>query len=78
MLFVKERVEKIQNIVVGNIDSGFEKVLSDNDALVKNLEMLPVECVVRNYAAGGIVRRYGVSPQMEFKPPLYSQQYDFH
>ncbi|KZZ34866.1 phosphoribosylaminoimidazolesuccinocarboxamide synthase, partial [Oleiphilus sp. HI0086] len=38
---------------------------------VKNLEMLPVECVVRNYAAGSIVRRLGVEEGKELTPPTF-------
>jgi phosphoribosylaminoimidazole-succinocarboxamide synthase len=34
-----------------------EALLSDNEALVKKLEMVPVECVVRNRAAGSLVKR---------------------
>ena len=37
-----------------------EALLSDTDSLVKKLDMIPVECVVRNVAAGSLVRRLGV------------------
>lgn len=61
----------MQLLESNGIATGFVKVLSENESLVKNLKMLPVECVIRNYAAGGIVRRYDISPQMEFRPPLF-------
>lgn len=48
-----------------------ERVLSDNEALVRKLEMLPLECVVRNYAAGSICRRYGVQEGLELSPPTF-------
>ncbi len=42
------------------IPTHFEELLSDNQSLVKRLDMMPVECVVRNIAAGSICRRLGV------------------
>ena len=32
----------------------FEKIMSENTCLVKHLSMIPVECVVRNLAAGSL------------------------
>jgi phosphoribosylaminoimidazole-succinocarboxamide synthase len=48
-----------------------EKLLSDNQSLVKRLDMLPVECVVRNIAAGSLCRRLGVEEGMDLDPPTY-------
>ncbi|HBX26860.1 MAG TPA: phosphoribosylaminoimidazolesuccinocarboxamide synthase [Gammaproteobacteria bacterium] len=45
--------------------------LSATDALVKRLDMIPVECVVRNRAAGSIVRRLGIEEGMAFDQPLF-------
>ena len=42
------------------ISTQVEALLSDTDSLVKKLDMIPVECVVRNVAAGSLVRRLGV------------------
>ncbi|STI47920.1 phosphoribosylaminoimidazole-succinocarboxamide synthase [Escherichia coli] len=36
-----------------------ERLLSDTECLVKKLDMVPVECVVRNRAAGSLVKRLG-------------------
>ncbi|MGK2960269.1 MAG: phosphoribosylaminoimidazolesuccinocarboxamide synthase [Candidatus Malihini olakiniferum] len=47
------------------------KLLSDNEALVKKLEMFPVECVVRNRAAGSLVNRLGVEEGITMNPPLF-------
>ncbi|KZY92971.1 phosphoribosylaminoimidazolesuccinocarboxamide synthase, partial [Oleiphilus sp. HI0073] len=52
-------------------ETHFERLLSDNESLVKNLEMLPVECVVRNRAAGSLVRRLGVEEGAELSPPTF-------
>lgn len=48
-----------------------EKLLSDTESLVKKLTMIPVECVVRNYAAGSLVRRLGVEEGRELNPPTF-------
>lgn len=48
-----------------------EKLISDNESLVKKLEMIPVECVVRNVATGSLVRRLGVEDGLELNPPLF-------
>lgn len=47
------------------------KLLSDNEVLVKKLEMVPVECVVRNRAAGYLVKRLGVEEGITLNPPLF-------
>ena len=41
-----------------------------NEQLVKKVEILPVEVVIRNIAAGSICRRYGVRKGHPFKTPL--------
>jgi len=53
------------------IPTHFVKLVSDNEALVKTMEMVPVECVVRNLAAGSLVRRLGVQEGMELSPPTF-------
>lgn len=53
------------------IPTQMEALLSDNEALVKKLEMVPVECVVRNRAAGSLVKRLGVKEGMILNPPLF-------
>ncbi|MCX8956741.1 phosphoribosylaminoimidazolesuccinocarboxamide synthase [Erwinia psidii] len=53
------------------IPTQMEALLSDNEALVKKLEMVPVECVIRNRAAGSLVKRLGVEEGMILTPPLF-------
>ena len=43
------------------IPTHFVDRLSATEALVKRLDMIPVECVVRNKSAGSLVRRLGVA-----------------
>ena len=61
-------MEKLQ---AAGVPTHFEKLLSNNESLVKRLEMIPVECVVRNVAAGSIVRRLGVEEGKELNPPTF-------
>ncbi|WKV51966.1 MULTISPECIES: phosphoribosylaminoimidazolesuccinocarboxamide synthase [Dickeya] len=46
-------------------------LLSDTEVLVKKLEMVPVECVVRNRAAGSLVKRLGITEGEILNPPLF-------
>ncbi len=53
------------------IPTHFEKLLSEDESLVKCLDMIPVECVVRNISAGSICRRFGVEEGLELNPPTF-------
>ncbi|MDB9862423.1 phosphoribosylaminoimidazolesuccinocarboxamide synthase [Litorivicinus sp.] len=53
------------------IPTHFEKLLNANESVVKRLDMIPVECVVRNQAAGSLVRRLGIEEGLSFDPPLF-------
>jgi len=53
------------------VPTQMDRLLSDNEALVKKLDMIPVECVVRNVAAGSICRRLGVQEGLELNPPTF-------
>ncbi|MCC8379807.1 MULTISPECIES: phosphoribosylaminoimidazolesuccinocarboxamide synthase [unclassified Xenorhabdus] len=53
------------------IPTQLEQLLSDNESLVKKLDMVPVECVIRNRAAGSLVKRLGVEEGMLLNPPLF-------
>ncbi len=52
------------------IPTHFIKQISDREMLVYRVEIIPVEVVVRNIAAGSIVKRLGIKEKTEFKPPL--------
>jgi len=43
---------------------------SVNEQLVKNLHIIPVEVIVRNFAAGSFCRRYGIEKGLKFSTPL--------
>lgn len=75
-----ERKGKVNNIFnafimeklsAAGIPTHFIRRLNDRDSLVKNLTMLPVECVVRNISAGSLVKRLGVEEGLELTPPTF-------
>jgi phosphoribosylaminoimidazole-succinocarboxamide synthase len=53
------------------IKTQVESLISDTESLVKKLDMIPVECVVRNFAAGSMCRRLGVEEGIELSPPTF-------
>lgn len=53
------------------IPTQIESLLSNNEVLVKKLDMVPVECVVRNRAAGSLVKRLGVEEGKILNPPTF-------
>jgi len=61
----------MQKLAEAGIETHFERLLNPNEVVVKKLEMIPVECVVRNYAAGSLVRRLGVTEGLELNPPTF-------
>jgi len=61
----------MQKLEQAGIPTHFEKLLSDEESLVKKLEMFPIECVVRNIAAGSLCKRLGVEEGIDVSPPLF-------
>ena len=61
----------MQHLEASGVTTHFLKVLSDTDSLVRKLEMIPVECVVRNIASGSICRRLGVEDGLALNPPTF-------
>jgi phosphoribosylaminoimidazole-succinocarboxamide synthase len=53
------------------IPTHFDRLLSDTEAVVKRLDMMPIECVVRNIAAGSICKRLGVAEGIDLVPPTF-------
>lgn len=53
------------------IPTHFESLLNANEVVVKNMKMIPVECVVRNVASGSLCRRLGVEDGLELTPPIF-------
>lgn len=65
----------MQKLSAAGIETHFEQQLSSDEVLVKRMDMLPVECVVRNYAAGSLVRRLGLEEGQELTPPTFELFY---
>ncbi|WP_131668510.1 phosphoribosylaminoimidazolesuccinocarboxamide synthase [Psychrobacter pygoscelis] len=65
----------MQKLADAGVETHFEKQLSENEVLVKRLEMIPVECVVRNYAAGSLVRRLGLEEGQALSPSTFELFY---
>ncbi len=61
----------MERLAAAGIPTHFERVLSDTESLVKRLAMFPVECVVRNLAAGSLCRRLGVEEGRDLEPPTF-------
>ncbi len=61
----------MQKLESAGIETHFEKLLSDNESLVKKMDMLPIECVVRNISAGSICKRLGVKEGLDLNPPTF-------
>lgn len=49
----------------------FTKKLSDTESLVKKLEMIPVECVIRNIVAGSLAKRLGLQEGEPLSQPVF-------
>ncbi|QTN01347.1 phosphoribosylaminoimidazolesuccinocarboxamide synthase [Sediminibacillus dalangtanensis] len=52
------------------VASHFVRSLNDTEQLVVKTDIIPVEVVVRNLAAGSITRRLGIEEKTVFTPPL--------
>lgn len=61
----------MQKLEQAGIPTQVEALLADDEVLVKKLAMIPVECVVRNFAAGSLVKRLGVEEGMALTPPTF-------
>ena len=61
----------METLEAAGIPTHFEGLLLDTESLVKKLDMIPVECVVRNVAAGSLCRRLGVEEGRELNPPTF-------
>ena len=52
------------------IPTHFVGKVSDREMAVRRVEIIPVEVVIRNRAAGGITKRLGIAKGTPFNPPL--------
>ncbi|MEG0051043.1 MAG: phosphoribosylaminoimidazolesuccinocarboxamide synthase [Terrisporobacter sp.] len=57
------------------IESHFIKSISDREMLVKKVEILPLEVIVRNITAGSFCKRYGVKEGIVLDAPTFEMSY---
>lgn len=61
-------MSKLENF---GINTHVEKLFSDSETLVKKLQMIPLEFVIRNYAAGSLVKRLGIKEGTILNPAIF-------
>ncbi len=61
----------MQKLEEQGIKTHFEKLLTEDESVVKRLEMIPVECVVRNIATGSLCKRLGITDGIDLNPPVF-------
>ena len=52
------------------VKTHFVEQLNDRETLVKRLDIIPVEVVLRNVAAGSLCKRLGIEEGKQFNPPI--------
>lgn len=57
------------------IDTHFEKKLSDREQLCKRVNIIPLEVIVRNVAAGSMAKRLGVEEGTALKTTVFELSY---
>lgn len=57
------------------VPTHFVEELSDRETLVKKVQIVPLEVIVRNVAAGSFSKRYGVAEGTVFKAPTLEFSY---
>lgn len=53
------------------INTHFIKKISDREQLCKKVEIVPLEVIVRNVAAGSMAKRLGLEEGMELNTTIY-------
>ena len=61
----------MKKLEAAGVPTQVEGLLSDTEHLVKKLETVPVECVVRNYTAGSICKRLPVKEGQKLETPTF-------
>ena len=53
------------------VPTHFVRRINDTESVVKRLKMVPLECVIRNVAAGSLTRRLGIPEGTDLNPPTF-------
>lgn len=59
----------MQMLETKGVPTHFVKELNDRDTIVKKVEIVPLEVIIRNKACGSFSKRYGVEEGTELKQP---------
>jgi phosphoribosylaminoimidazole-succinocarboxamide synthase len=57
------------------VPTHFEKLLSDREALVKAVKIVPLEVIIRNVVAGSFAKRMGLEEGTELKETIFEFSY---
>ncbi|SHI99238.1 phosphoribosylaminoimidazole-succinocarboxamide synthase [Dethiosulfatibacter aminovorans DSM 17477] len=57
------------------VPTHFEKLLSDRESLVKAVEIVPLEVIIRNVVAGSFAKRMGLEEGTELKETIFELSY---
>ena len=61
----------MRHLEEAGVATHFLSLLSETESIVKRLDMVPVECVVRNVATGSICKRLGIEDGLDLDPPTF-------
>jgi len=61
----------MQHLEAKGVATHFIELLSDDETLVRKLDMFPIECVVRNIATGSMCKRLGIEEGIDLSPPTF-------
>jgi phosphoribosylaminoimidazole-succinocarboxamide synthase len=64
-----------EKLKAAGIDSHFVEQLSDHEQLVKKVDIIPIEVVVRQVAAGSLAKRLGLEEGVELARPIVEFYY---
>ncbi|MDJ1421274.1 MAG: phosphoribosylaminoimidazolesuccinocarboxamide synthase [Candidatus Methanoperedens sp.] len=59
----------------GGIKTHFDSMLSDTEMVVDAVEIIKIEVIVRNIAAGSLIRKYPFKPGQKLDPPILLLDY---
>ncbi|OJF77540.1 MAG: phosphoribosylaminoimidazolesuccinocarboxamide synthase [Treponema sp. CETP13] len=62
-------------LISNNIPTHFVKQLSDRETLCKKVDIIPLEVIVRNVAAGSFSKRLGIEEGSELKTTIFEISY---
>ncbi len=63
------------HLIKNGIKTHLIEQISDTELFVKKVEIIPLEVVIRNKAAGSISKRLGIEKGFEFKNPMFEVFY---